>query len=531
MGIIRTESNEDVLFFLRLDPLGDNEDVTFVRITDNMSEQAFVTRVLINSPNVFHIDFDIVRREIEHSGEVRVIGSEIVDRDFATERFELVSDSDHEFAFGRVDAFENFENDFRWPDVERTQRFPYEIHEREIGDVVGRDVYGELCIRVGKMCESLFDHDAGNGPEMPSLFRGGQEFAWSEYRNGIGRIVHSDKTLNLFYRGSERGVVVDFLIERYEKIFLESVFHEGNHLETFAEKFARNARRIEKYGGISAFSGLMERHVRTHEHFLTHRTVGYDTYGKQEGHSRISMDDFYLVEVREELFDGFSRRAFRTNDGEIGTFQLVRFPALIAKQSRKSTSHRDKDVVSHFRSIGVVHLNHVVHVYDGQCRKRVRFQIFHELVAIRESGLKIDHRSGTEMRMTETFEFGNVMTDDLKRGDLSVFHNGRYDRMEPKQASILRLFANVPFPYLSRIDGIPKTFPKTLVVESRMENGHVFSDELAFGISGNFKQSAVYGNDDSRGIGFYGRFVTSKKVDDRKEPRFFLADFFDVLFE
>lgn len=401
-------------------------------VADNMPEQTLVTWIRVDSPNEFDIDFYIVRRKINHAGKIRVIGSEIVDRDFTSERLEFMGNSDHEFAFRGIYAFEDFENDFRRTDIERTKRFPYEIHERKVGYVIRRYVNGKLGFRLSEMGESLFDHDAGYGSEVSAFLRGGEEFARSEHRNGIGGIVHANETFDLFLGGSESGVVVDFLIERHEKILFECVLHKGNHLEAFTEICARMMGRIEEHGRFATFSRLMEGHVRAHEHFSPHRSVRYDSNGKQEGDSRIFMDNLQFAQMREELFDGIGSRAFRTHDGEIGAFQFVRFPALAPKQPRKSSSYRDKNVVPHFWSVGVVHFYHVIHVHDRQRGERVRFQILHELVSIRESGLKIDHRSGAGMCVTEAFELGDIVADHLERNDYAVLHYGGDNRMKPK---------------------------------------------------------------------------------------------------
>jgi len=103
--------------------------------------------------------------------------------------------------------------------------------------------------------------------------------------------------------------------------------------------------------------------------------------------------------------------------------------------------------------------------------------------------------------------------------------------MQPEEVAILPFFANVPFPDPAGFDGIPKTLPKTLVVVSRMENGHVLADELAFGISGKLEESAVDGDDDSGRIRFDGSFVASEEVDYREKPRFLFTQSFHVLFE
>ena len=81
--------------------------------------------------------------------------------------------------------------------------------------------------------------------------------------------------------------------------------------------------------------------------------------------------------------DGFGSGVFGTNDGEIRAFEFVRFPALATEQSREATSYGDEDVIPHFRTVGVVHFDHVVHVDDRERRIRVRLQIFHELVTVR----------------------------------------------------------------------------------------------------------------------------------------------------
>lgn len=334
MGKIGTQTNEYVLFLLGFHAFGDNEDVIFVRVSDDMAEEALVARIRVDSANVFHVDLDVVRREIDHAGEVRIIRSEIVDGDLAAERFKFMGDSDHEFALGRVDSFEDFEDDPRRADSGLQKGILNEIHEREVGNVVRGEVDGKFGIRMGEVGESLFDHYAGDGPEMPALFRGGEEFSRSDDRNGVGRIEHTDETLHFLLRRSERGVVVDFLIERHEEVFFEGVFHEGYHFEPFAEKGAGKERRIEKHGRFATFAGLVERDVRAHEHFLAVGSVGYDSHGKRKRNPRVLVIDFELVQMRKELGDGFRRGLIGADDGEIGAFQLVSLPALAAEQSR-----------------------------------------------------------------------------------------------------------------------------------------------------------------------------------------------------
>lgn len=532
LGIVRTQSYEHVLFFLRLHALGDDEDVVFVRVADDMAQQAFVAGVRVDSANVFHVDFDIVRGEVDHSGEVRVVGSEVVDGDLAPERFQLVGDGYHEFALGRVDTFEDFENDPGGTDSEPSNGIADEIHERKVGDVVGGKVYGKLRVRGREVRERLFDHDARNGTEVSSLFRGGEEFSRRDDGNGVRRIEHSDEALHFFLRGSERGVIADFLVKRNEEVFFEGVFHEGYHLEAFAEKRARNEGGIEKHGRFAPFARLVERDVRAHEHFFAFGAVGHDAYRKRKGDSRTFIGDFELVQMRKELRNGFRRRAFGADDGEVGAFQFVRFPTLATEQSRKASSYRDEDVVPHFRTVGVVHLDHVVHVDDRERRVRTVLQVFHELVAVRKTGLEVDGGSqGGSVGMAETLELRDVVADDLERRHLAVFHYRGNDGMKPEQAAVLRLFADVPFPNPSGSDGFPKAFPKTRIMDSGMENGHVFSDELVLGVSRNLEKAAVDREDDAGGIGFDRSFVASEEVDDGKESRLFLADGNDVLLE
>lgn len=111
MGIIRTEANEHFLFLGGLDALGDDENVVLVGIPDDMSEKTLVMPVRIYSPNVFHIDLDIVRREVDHASEVRVVRSEVVDGYLASESLQFVGGRNHEFAFRSVDALQDFEYD------------------------------------------------------------------------------------------------------------------------------------------------------------------------------------------------------------------------------------------------------------------------------------------------------------------------------------------------------------------------------------------------------------------------------------
>ena len=88
MGKIGTEGNEDVLFLLGLDPLRNDEDSVFVGEFDNVAQETLVLLVLVDSANVFHIDLNEIRGEIDDSGKVRVMATEIVYGDFATERFQ-----------------------------------------------------------------------------------------------------------------------------------------------------------------------------------------------------------------------------------------------------------------------------------------------------------------------------------------------------------------------------------------------------------------------------------------------------------
>ena len=110
LGIVRPQTYEDVLLLLRLDALCDDEYVVLVRITDDMAKEAFVTGIRIYSANVFHIYFNEVRSEIHHTGQVRVIGSEIIYGDFAAKGFEFVRNRNHQIAFRSIHAFEDFEN-------------------------------------------------------------------------------------------------------------------------------------------------------------------------------------------------------------------------------------------------------------------------------------------------------------------------------------------------------------------------------------------------------------------------------------
>lgn len=133
------------------------------------------------------------------------------------------------------------------------------------------------------------------------------------------------------------------------------------------------------------------------------------------------------------------------------------------------------------------------------------------------------------MDLSEAFELGYVMADDLKRNDLSSLDDRRNDRMEPKQTSVLCFFTDVSLPYPAGFDRIPKSFPETLVMDSGVEYRHVFPNELVFRVAGNFKKPSINGNDDSGGIGFDRSFVASEEVDDGKEPGFFLPDCLYVL--
>lgn len=174
----------------------------------------------------------------------------------------------------------------------------------------------------------------------------------------------------------------------------------------------------------------------------------------------------------------------------------------------------------------------MVHVHDRESRIRTHLEVFNELVAVRKPRLEMHHGSGCRgLRMTETFELGDVVADDLKRNDPAVLHYRGNDRMQPEQTSVFRFFADVAFPNPARFDRIPETFPKTLVMHSGVENGHVLPDKFLFGISGKFEKAAVDRNDDSGGVGFDRRFVTSKEVDHGEEPRLLPTDGFNVLFE
>lgn len=382
------------------------------------------------------------------------------------------------------------------------------------------------------MRERFFNHDARNRAEVPAFFRGSKEFTRRDDRNGIGRVEHAHEAFDLFPRRSERGVIVDFLVERDEEVFFERVFYEGNHLEPLTEERAGKERRIEKNGRFATLARLVERNVSAHEHFFAIGAVRYDAHGKRKRDFRTFVGDLELVQVREELRYGLRVGLVGADDGEIGALEFVRFPALASKKSGKAASNRDEDVVPHFRSVGVVHFDHMVHMNHRERRIRADLQVFNELVAVRKPRLDVHHGSrGCRVNMTEAFELGNVVADDLERDDLTAFHYRGNDGMKPEQTSVLRLFANVPFPNPARLDRIPEPFPKARIMDSGMENGHVFSDELVFGIPGKFEKSAIYGNDDSGGIGFDGSFVASKEVYDREEPRLFLADRYDILLQ
>lgn len=276
----------------------------------------------------------------------------------------------------------------------------------------------------------------------------------------------------------------------------------------------------------------MEGDVRPHEHVLSPRTVGNYADGERQRNADAFLLDFQTGQLGEEQFDGLGSGVIGTGDGEVGSFELVRLASFRSENPRETASDGDENVVAHLRSVGVVHFDHVVHVDDRQRGKGVGLQVFDELVPIGQSGLKMDERTRLGgLRVTEAFEFGNIMADHLKRNDLPVFHHRGNDRMEPEQIAVLGALANIALPHASGGDGFPESSPKTLVVRSGIENRHVFTDEFRFGISGKFEQPLSDGHDDTGRIGFDGRLVAGQKIDYRNQPRLFPRENFHVLLQ
>lgn len=208
--------------------------------------------------------------------------------------------------------------------------------------------------------------------------------------------------------------------------------------------------------------------------------------------------DLEAGKLGKELFYGFGGGIVRASYREIGTLEFVRLPSLGTENSREPSSNRNEDAVAHLGSVSVVHFDHVVHVDDGQSRQRPGFQILDQLVPIGESRLEMHERPSLRgLRVTKAFKFGNVVAYDLIRNDFPAFHHGRYDGMEPEKAAVLRAFANVPLPDPTGRNGFPESLPKTGVMRSGIENGHILSDQLGFGVTGQFEQALSDGNDDS----------------------------------
>lgn len=97
------------------------------------------------------------------------------------------------------------------------------------------------------------------------------------------------------------------------------------------------------------------------------------------------MGDFEPVEVGKELGDGILGSVIRAHDGEIGAFELVDFPALRAEKPCETASNGSQDVVPHFRTIRIVHYDHVVHVNDREGFERFGIEVLDKLVAVRQS--------------------------------------------------------------------------------------------------------------------------------------------------
>lgn len=194
--------------------------------------------------------------------------------------------------------------------------------------------------------------------------------------------------------------------------------------------------------------------------------------------------DLEAVKMGNELLNRLGSCVFETSYGEIRSLQFIRFTALGPKQSCQASAYGDKDVVAHFRSIGVVDFNHVVHVDDSQRRYGFRLEVFYELIPIGKASLVVDKRMGpVGLGVPKPFEFGNVVTDDLKGNDLPVFDNRRHHGMKPKKIAVFRPFANVPFPNVPGGYGIPESFPKTGVMDSGSKDRHVPADEFGFRIT------------------------------------------------
>lgn len=230
---------------LRLDSLGNDEDPVFVRVSDNMAKKAFVSFVLVNSANVFNVDFDEVGGKIDHAGQIGVFGSKIIYSDLATERFQPMCDFNHEFALGRVDSFQYFKNDVGRRDAVFEKGLPYEINERQIGNVVGGKVDGKLNAGSSQTAKCFLDHDSRDGSEKSSLFRREKEFSRSDDGRRIARIAHANETFLFNLRDERVRVVVDVLAKRNEQIPLDGKLDERNHFKALAKKLTREKIGVE----------------------------------------------------------------------------------------------------------------------------------------------------------------------------------------------------------------------------------------------------------------------------------------------
>ena len=163
------------MFLLCFDPLGDDEDSVLVRELDNVAQKAFVLLVLVDSTNVFHIDLNEIRREIDDSGKVRVMASEVVYGNLATDRFQAFRRNGCHFSFFRIDAFEYFENHPGRIDSEFNEGIAYGIDESRIRQVVGSEIDSKNDVLVREFGKGFFRHYAGNGAQTSVLLRCGEE--------------------------------------------------------------------------------------------------------------------------------------------------------------------------------------------------------------------------------------------------------------------------------------------------------------------------------------------------------------------
>lgn len=197
------------------------------------SDKAPVLLVRIDSSDIEHIDFDIIRLKVQHSEKIAVSGSEIVYGDLETKISQGFYIFRYPLGFYIFYGFENLEDDPVRIDGMFIYLFIYQSGKVVCSKILFGQIDREMAVVFGHEFTHFFYYTRGERRIFPIFFDNRKEPSWGNEIRFFYGIVHTYQTFEfpcrtLFYRAR---ILFDFLEKYFEKVVLKSFSHKVPHFE------------------------------------------------------------------------------------------------------------------------------------------------------------------------------------------------------------------------------------------------------------------------------------------------------------